>query len=105
LFDLAIFRSNNNCLTFSILSIQSFETFASSSVVVAELVCLIFEDLEPLGVSAPDSHVVGSSIVLDVPGLVVVSSSDSQGLLVEVPDLGSSSVFSLDYHISVVDEI
>jgi hypothetical protein len=37
--------------------------------------------------------------------LVVVSSSDGQRLLVEVPDLGSSAVWNLDDHIPVVDEI
>jgi hypothetical protein len=37
--------------------------------------------------------------------LVIVSGSDSQGLLMEVPDLGSSTVWNLDDHISVVDQI
>jgi len=37
--------------------------------------------------------------------LVVVSGSDGQRLLMEVPDLGSSTISSLDDHISVVDQI
>jgi hypothetical protein len=37
--------------------------------------------------------------------LVVQSGSDGQRLLVEVPDLSLSSVWSLDDHVSVVDEI
>jgi hypothetical protein len=37
--------------------------------------------------------------------LVVHSSSDGQGLLVEVPSLGASSIWCLDNHIPVVDEI
>jgi len=48
---------------------------------------------------------VGSSAALDIPGLIVVSGSDSQGLLVEVPDLSLSTIWCLDDHISVVDEI
>jgi hypothetical protein len=50
-------------------------------------------------------HVSCSSSTLDVPRLVVVSGSDGLGLLVEVPDLSLSSVWSLDDHISVVDQI
>jgi hypothetical protein len=37
--------------------------------------------------------------------LVIVSSSDSQGLLVEVPDLSSSAIWNLDDHVSVVDQV
>jgi hypothetical protein len=37
--------------------------------------------------------------------LIVQSSSDGQGLLMEVPHLSSSTVSSLDDHVSVVDEI
>jgi hypothetical protein len=37
--------------------------------------------------------------------LVVQSGSDGQRLLVEVPDLSLSSVWCLDDHVSVVDEI
>jgi len=72
---------------------------------VDELVILILEDLEPAGVCAPDLHVVGSSRVLDIPRLIVVSCSNSQRLLMEVPHLGSSTILSLDDHIPVVDEI
>jgi hypothetical protein len=37
--------------------------------------------------------------------LVVKLGSDGQRLLVEVPDLGVSTIWSLDDHVSVVDEI
>jgi hypothetical protein len=37
--------------------------------------------------------------------LIVISGSDSQGLLMEVPDLGSSTVGSLEDKVSVVDQI
>ena len=50
-------------------------------------------------------HVIGSTSALDIPRLVVESGSDSQRLLVEVPDLGPSSVWSLDDKVSIVDEI
>ena len=47
-------------------------------------------------------HVVGSSGVLDVPGLIVVSGPDGQGLLMEVPNLLSSTIGGLDGEVSVV---
>jgi hypothetical protein len=72
---------------------------------VDELILLILEDLPPTRVCAPDLHVSCSSRALDIPRLIVISSSDSQGLLVEVPDLGSSAVWNLDDHVSVVNEI
>jgi hypothetical protein len=61
--------------------------------------------LEPSGVGAPDLHVVGSTGTLDIPWLVVISSSDSLRLLVEVPNLCFSTVSSLDNEVSVVDQI
>jgi len=72
---------------------------------VDELTILILENLPPTRVSAPDLHVLCSSRVLNIPRLVVVSGSDGQRLLVEVPDLGSSTVWNLDDHISVVDQV
>jgi hypothetical protein len=72
---------------------------------VDELIVLILEDLPPVRVSAPDSHVSVSTVVGDIEGLVVVSSSDCQGLLVEVPDLGSSAIWNLDDHVPVVDKV
>jgi hypothetical protein len=50
-------------------------------------------------------HVSGFTSALDIPRLIVVSCSDSQRLLVEVPNLSLSTVWSLDDHVSVVDEI
>jgi hypothetical protein len=64
---------------------------------------LILEELPPTRVSAPDLHVVGSTSTLDIPRLVVISSSDRQRLLMEVPNLSSSSIWNLDDHVSVVD--
>ena len=49
-------------------------------------------------------HVVGLTSILDVPRLVVVSSSDGSRLLVEVPDLLSSSIVNLNGHVSVVED-
>jgi hypothetical protein len=72
---------------------------------IDELVLIKLEYLPPIRVSAPDLHVRISSIALDVPGLVVVSGPDSQRLLMEVPDLGSSTVSYLNDHVSVVDDI
>jgi hypothetical protein len=72
---------------------------------VDELIVLILEDLPPVRVGTPDSHVSVSTVVGDVEGLVVVSGSDSQRLLVEVPDLGSSAIRNLDDHVPVVDKV
>jgi hypothetical protein len=66
---------------------------------------LVSEDLPPSRVCAPNLHVIGFSRALDVEGLVVVSGSDGQRLLMEVPDLGASSVWCLDDHVSVVDQV
>jgi hypothetical protein len=66
---------------------------------------LISEDLVPSRVGAPDLHIVGFTSTLDIPRLVVISCSDGQRLLVEVPHLGISSVWSLNDHVSVVDQI
>jgi hypothetical protein len=70
---------------------------------VDELILFKLEELEPSRVSAPDLHVVGLTSTLDIPRLVVVSCSDSQGLLMEVPDLSLSTIWSLDHKVSVVD--
>jgi len=94
---------NTNSLSFLVLGI--FHIKHLTALPVDELVVLILEHLEPSGVGAPDLHVVGSSSILDVPGLVVVSGSNGQRLLVEVPDLGSSAILGLDDHVSVVDQV
>jgi hypothetical protein len=72
---------------------------------IDEVVSSVPEDLEPSRVGAPDLHFVSSSCTLNVPRLIVVSSSDSQGLLMEVPLLASSTISSLNDHVSVVDKI
>lgn len=69
------------------------------------MICFVLKDLEPLGVGAPDLHLICSSCTLDVPRLVVVSGSDGKRLLMEIPDLSVSSIWSLDHHVSVVNEI
>jgi hypothetical protein len=99
------FTQNTYSLSLSILSVLDIEALTSSGINVAESICFIFEDLEPLGVSRPDLHVVCSTWVLNVPRLVVQSCLDSQWFLIEVPNLSLSSIWSLDYHVSVVDEI
>jgi hypothetical protein len=72
---------------------------------VDEVFLLVFEELEPSRVGAPDLHVVGFSSVLNIPRLVVKLGSDSQRSLVEPPDLSLSSIWCLDHEISVVNEI
>jgi hypothetical protein len=67
------------------------------------LILFKLEELEPSRVSAPDLHVVGLTSTLDIPRLIIVSCSDCQGLLVEVPDLSLSTIWSLDHKVSVVD--
>jgi hypothetical protein len=92
-----------NCLTLNIFATSHFQAF--SVLDVNEFSSLVSENLEPSRVGAPDLHVVGSSSTLDIPRLVVVSGSNGQRLLMEVPNLGVSSVWSLDNHVSVVDKI
>jgi hypothetical protein len=72
---------------------------------VTEVLSLECEDLPPSWVSAPDLHVVGSSWASDVPWLIVQSGSDSQGRLMEVPDLSSSLVGCLDHKVSIADQV
>jgi hypothetical protein len=92
---------NSNSLSFLVLCSSNIKDLIVGP--VDELIFVELEDLEPSGVSAPDLHVVGLTSTLDVPRLIVVSSSDRQGLLVEVPDLCLSSVWCLDNKVSVVD--
>jgi hypothetical protein len=63
------------------------------------------EYLEPLWISAPDLHVIGSTGRLDIKWLVVQSGSDGLWQLMEVPDLSLSSILSLDDHVSVVNQV
>jgi hypothetical protein len=67
------------------------------------LVVLIFENLPPSWVGWPDLHVLCFTRALDIKWLVVVSGPDGQRLLMEVPDLSLSSIWSLDDHVSVVN--
>jgi hypothetical protein len=94
---------DTNFLTFYILTLYNIKGL--SALPVDELAVLVLEYLPPSRVGAPDLHVVGSSRVLNVEGLVVVSGSDGQRLLMEVPDLGSSSISCLDDHVSIVDQV
>jgi hypothetical protein len=54
-------------LTFSIFTVLNIKAFSTSCINIAEMVCLILEDLEPFRVGAIDLHVIGLSGVLDVP--------------------------------------
>jgi hypothetical protein len=99
----SIVAPNSYGLTFLVFT--SFNIKDLVVVPVDELAVLILEHLEPSWVGAPDLHVIGSTSTLDIPRLVVISSSDCQWLLVEVPDLGSSTVWNLNDHISVVNKI
>jgi len=76
-----------------------------SVVPINKLLILELEDLPPSRVGAPDLHVSSSSWTSDVEGLVVQSGSDSQRCLMEVPFLGVSSIWNLNYHVSIVDQV
>jgi hypothetical protein len=103
LVSLSVISSNTYSLTFFIFGSCNIKYFHVGP--IGELSIFILEDLEPSTVGAPDLHVVSFSSTLDIEGLVVVSSSDSQRLLVEIPLLSISSIWSLDDHISVVDQV
>jgi hypothetical protein len=96
---------NQHRLSLSVLTVLNIKAFPSSWINITEMVCLIFENLEPLRVCTPNLHLVSSSRILDIPRLIVISSSDGQRLLMEVPDLGSSPIWCLNDHVSVVNEI
>jgi hypothetical protein len=99
----SIVAPNTYCLSFFIFASSNIKNLVV--IPVHELAVLILENLPPSRVSAPDLHVVGFTRALDIPRLIVVSCSDSQGLLMEVPDLSSSAVWNLDNHISIVDQV
>jgi hypothetical protein len=99
----SVIRKDLDWVSFHIFTTSDIESL--TSLPIDELVVLIFENLPPSWVGAPDLHIVGSSRALDVPRLVVVSGSDGQRLLVEVPSLGSSAIWCLDDHVSIVDQI
>jgi hypothetical protein len=92
-----------NWLSFDILSTWDIKCFLGLE--VDEVFTFILPELPPVGIGAPDLHVGGSSWGLNVPWLVVQLGSDGQGLLMEVPFLGVSSISSLDDHVSAVNNI
>jgi hypothetical protein len=94
---------DNNCLAFSVFVSANVE--ASLILNVAESFIIVCEDLEPSRVSAPDLHVLSLTCALDVPRLIVLLGSDGQGLLMEVPCLGVSTIWCLNDHVSVVNQI
>jgi hypothetical protein len=94
---------NTDSLSFYILSTSDIKNLAISP--VDELILLILEKLEPSRVGTPDLHVISFTSTLDIPRLIVQSSSNGQGLLVEIPNLGLSSVWSFDHKVSVVDQV
>jgi hypothetical protein len=99
----SVVAPNSYSLAFNVFSTSNIKDLVVSW--VDKLSSFVFEQLEPSRIGTPDLHVVGSTSTLDIPRLVVVSGSDGLGLLVEVPDLGPSSVGSLDDHVSVVDQV
>jgi hypothetical protein len=64
------------CLTFNVFTSLNIKNLIVSN--VNELLSSILEDLEPSRASAPDLHVIGFTCTLDVPRLVVVSSSNGE---------------------------
>jgi len=103
LVDTTIVTINAYWLTFNIFFTGNFKDLLVLD--IDELFFLISKDLEPSWVGAPDLHIISSSSILDIPWLIVVFGFDSQRLLVEIPDLSVSSIWSFEYHISVVNEI
>jgi hypothetical protein len=99
----SIISPDTDWLSFNIFSTFDIENFAALP--VDELILLILENLEPSRVGAPDLHIVGLARTLDIPRLVVVSGSDGKRLLVEVPNLCSSSIWNLNDHVSIVDQV
>jgi hypothetical protein len=95
---------NLNLLSFFILSLEYIEA-SVGFLDVAEMFTWVHEDLEPSWVSAPDLHFLGLTWALDIPWLVVISSSNSKSLLMEIPSLGWSTIGCLDYHVPVVNQI
>jgi hypothetical protein len=94
---------DDNSLAFSILVSTDIE--ASLILNIAESFISIGKDLEPSRVGAPDLHVLSLTGVFNIPRLVVQLGSDGQGLLMEVPCLSISSIWCLNDHVSVVDQI
>jgi hypothetical protein len=92
---------NNNSHTFFILGWCNFKNLIVGW--IDKEFSLKLEELEPSWVGAPDLHISCFSRILDIPRLVVESSSDGLGLLMEIPGLGSSSVWCLDDHVSIVN--
>jgi hypothetical protein len=99
----SVVAPNSYLLAFNVFSSSYIKYF--TVLPIDELIFLILEYLEPSRVGAPDLHVVGSTSTLDIPRLVVISGSDSQGLLMEVPDLSLSTIWCLDNKVSVVDQV
>jgi hypothetical protein len=99
----AVVVVHTNSLTFNIFRSSNIKDLVVSP--IDELVLLILEKLEPSRVGTPDLHVIGSTRALDIPRLIVISCSDCQRLLVEIPDLSFSCVWCLDDHVSVVDQV
>jgi hypothetical protein len=100
----AISLSINNNLS-SFLIFRLFNIKALSVLNVAESVNLKFEDLEPLGIGAPNLHIICITRVLDIPRLVIGSGSNCKGMLMEVPFLSRSSIGCLDHEVSVGDKV
>jgi hypothetical protein len=71
-----VVTENTNCSTFFILTSSNIKHLVV--IPVDELAILILENLPPTRVSAPDLHVLCSTRALDIPRLVVQSSSDCQ---------------------------
>jgi hypothetical protein len=93
----------NNCLSFNIFSTWDIKCFSVTP--VDEVFRFVLEDLPPVRVSGPDLHVVGLSWGFDIPWLAVVLGLDCQWFLVEPPDLSISTIWCLEYHVSVVDQV
>jgi len=89
----------------SFLIFVSFNFNAFLVLPINEVSLLIGEDLPPSRVGAPDLHFSGSSWSLDIKWLIVILSLNCQRFLVEIPNLRFSSIWCLDDHVSVVNQV
>lgn len=88
---------NLNISTFSLLISPDGENLTILN--VSDILSVDFKELPPVAICSGDMQVTMASIGLDVQGVVLVSASYCPGRLMEIPDLGSSVVPSLEHKV------
>jgi hypothetical protein len=76
---------------------------AFSILPIDKVFLLIFKDLPPSWVGAPNLHGISLSWAFDIKGLIIQSGSDCQRSLMEIPFLFRSTIWYLNDHISIVE--